>query len=173
MAATAKSLQSCLTLCDTIDGSPPGSPIPGILQARTLEWVDMTYQKMHNYGDSKKFRGFKGFREGRNKQVEHRGCLGGLNSSVCYSNGGSFFVETQRRRNASLMHRHTDNEVKISEVAQSWPTLCDPMDCSRPGSSIHGIFLGESTGVGCHCLRQPCTKNLNLYFAPYTIINLK
>ena len=38
-AAAAKSLQSCLTLCDTIDGSPPGSPVPGILQVRTLEWV--------------------------------------------------------------------------------------------------------------------------------------
>jgi len=38
-AATAKSLQSCPTLCDPIDGSPPGSAIPGILQARTLEWV--------------------------------------------------------------------------------------------------------------------------------------
>ena len=34
----AKSLESCLTLCDPVDGSPPGSPIPGILQARTLEW---------------------------------------------------------------------------------------------------------------------------------------
>ena len=38
-AAAAKSLQSCLTLCDPIDGSPPVSAIPGILQARTLEWV--------------------------------------------------------------------------------------------------------------------------------------
>ena len=38
-AAAAKSLQSCLTLCDPIDGSPPGSPVPGILQARTMEWV--------------------------------------------------------------------------------------------------------------------------------------
>ena len=38
-AAAAKSLQSCPTLCDPIDVSPPGSPIPGILQARTLEWV--------------------------------------------------------------------------------------------------------------------------------------
>ena len=38
-AAAAKSLQSCPTLCDPIDGSPPGSPIPGILQARTREWV--------------------------------------------------------------------------------------------------------------------------------------
>ena len=38
-AAAAKSLQLCLTLCDPLDGSPPRSPIPGILQARTLEWV--------------------------------------------------------------------------------------------------------------------------------------
>ena len=39
LSAAAKSLQSCPTLCDHIDGSPPGSPIPVILQARTLEWV--------------------------------------------------------------------------------------------------------------------------------------
>ena len=38
-AAVAKSLQSCLTLCNPTDGSPPGSPVPGILQARTLEWL--------------------------------------------------------------------------------------------------------------------------------------
>ena len=38
-AAAAESLQLCPTLCDPIDGSPPGSPVPGILQARTLEWV--------------------------------------------------------------------------------------------------------------------------------------
>ena len=42
-AAAAKSLQSCLTLCDPIDGSPSGSPIPGILQARTLEWVAIAF----------------------------------------------------------------------------------------------------------------------------------
>ena len=42
-AAAAKSLQSCPTLCDPIDGSPPGSPIPGILQARTLEWVGISF----------------------------------------------------------------------------------------------------------------------------------
>ena len=39
-----------------------------------------------------------------------------------------------------------------NEVAQSCPTLSDPMDCGLPGSSIHGIFQGKSTGVGCHCL---------------------
>ena len=42
-AAAAKSLQSCPTLCEPIDSSPPGSPIPGILQARTLEWVAISF----------------------------------------------------------------------------------------------------------------------------------
>ena len=42
-AAAAKSLQSCPTLCEPVDGSPPGSPVPGILQARTLEWVAISY----------------------------------------------------------------------------------------------------------------------------------
>ena len=42
-AAAAKSLQSCPTLCDPIDGSPPGSPVPGILQARTLEWAAISF----------------------------------------------------------------------------------------------------------------------------------
>ena len=41
--AVAKSLQSCLTLCEPIDGSPPGSPVPGILQARTVEWVAISF----------------------------------------------------------------------------------------------------------------------------------
>ena len=42
-AAAAKSLQSCPTLCDPIDGSPPGSPVPGILQARTLELIAISF----------------------------------------------------------------------------------------------------------------------------------
>ena len=42
-AAAAKSLQSCPTLCDPIDGSPPGSPVPGILHERTLEWVASSF----------------------------------------------------------------------------------------------------------------------------------
>ena len=44
-AAAAKLLQSCLSLCSTIDSSPPGSPIPGILQARRLEWVAISFSK--------------------------------------------------------------------------------------------------------------------------------
>ena len=48
-AAAAKSLQSCPTLCDPTDGSPPGSPIPVILQARTLEWVAISFSNAWNW----------------------------------------------------------------------------------------------------------------------------
>ena len=46
-AAAAKSLQSCPTLCDPIDGSPQGSPVPGILQARTLEWDAISVSRVN------------------------------------------------------------------------------------------------------------------------------
>ena len=52
-AAAAKSLQSCPTLCDPIDGSPPGSPVPGILQARTLEWVAIAFSENATWFDTK------------------------------------------------------------------------------------------------------------------------
>ena len=50
--AAAKSLQSCLTLCDPRDGSPPGSPVPGILQARTLEWVAISFSSAWKWKQS-------------------------------------------------------------------------------------------------------------------------
>ena len=48
-AAAAKSCQLCLTLCDPLDSSPPGSPVPGILQARTLEWVAISFSFYAEY----------------------------------------------------------------------------------------------------------------------------
>ena len=48
-AAVAKSLQSCLTLCNPVDGNPLGSPVPGILQARTLEWVAVSFSNLNIY----------------------------------------------------------------------------------------------------------------------------
>ena len=53
-----------------------------------------------------------------------------------------------------------------SEVAQSCPTLHDPMDCSLPGSSAHGIFPGKSTGVGCHCLLPSSAAAKSLQSCP-------
>ena len=52
-AAAAKLLQSCPTLCDPIDGSPPGFPIPGILQARILEWVAISFSNLDNIFQSR------------------------------------------------------------------------------------------------------------------------
>ena len=52
----AKSLHSCLTLCDPRDGSLPGSPVPGILQARTLDWVAISFSNMTNLGSILKSR---------------------------------------------------------------------------------------------------------------------
>ena len=51
-AAAAKSLQSCLTLCDPIDRSPRGCPVPGILQARTLEWVAISFSNARKWSES-------------------------------------------------------------------------------------------------------------------------
>ena len=78
-AAAAKSLQSCPTLCDPRDGSPPGSTVPGILQAKTLEWV-----------------------------------------AISFSNAWKWKVKVK-----SL------SRVRLSSV------VCDPMDCSLPGSAAH------------------------------------
>ena len=55
-AAAPKSLQLCLTLCNPIDGSPPGSPVPGILQARTLEWVAISFSNFHGGLRPKRFK---------------------------------------------------------------------------------------------------------------------
>ena len=55
--ATVNSLQSCPTLCNPVNGSPPGSPVPGILQARTLEWVAISLIKWVNILEKKKKEG--------------------------------------------------------------------------------------------------------------------
>ena len=57
-----------------------------------------------------------------------------------------------------------------SEVAQSCPTLSDPVDCSLPGSSVHGIFPSKSTGVGCHCLHKVIQRFTDHYNCIFKII---
>ena len=64
-AAAAKSLQWCPTLCDPVDDSPPGSPVPGILQARTLEWVAISFSN-----------------EGKESFLPSANCLRNMNSLV-------------------------------------------------------------------------------------------
>ena len=92
-----RSLQSCPTLCDPIDSSPPGSPVLGILQARTLEWVAISFSNIW--------------------------ALAKLYCNTAY--------------------------VQFSSVAQSCPTVCDPMNCSMPGLPVHHQ-LPEFTQTHAH-----------------------
>ena len=98
-----ESLQSCPTLCNTMDYSLPGSSVHGILQVRLPEWVAIPF-----------------FR-------------------VSFSHIMSFLV-TYNLLDLNCTLPDTRMKESESEVAQSCPTLCNPMDCSLSGSSIHGIF---------------------------------
>ena len=121
-SATAKSLQSCSTLCDPIDGSPPGSPVPGILQARTLEWVAISFSNACIH--SKSLQSCPTLWPHRQQPTKLR-CpwdSPGKNTGV----GCHILLQCMKVKSKS-------------EVAQLRPTLSDPMDYSLPGSSVHGI----------------------------------
>ena len=138
--AAAKSLQSCLTLCDPTEGSPPGSPVPGILQARTLEWAATSFSSAWEW-------------KVKVKSLS-RAQLLATPCTAAYQAPLSLGFSRQEHWSGLPLHclLQCIRVKSESEVAQSCPTLRDPMDCSPPGSSMHGIFPGKSTGVGCHCL---------------------
>ena len=100
-----KSAQSCLTLCDPVDCSPPGSSVHGILQARILEWVAISFSRVSSQPMDQ-------------TQVSHI-------AARCFNLWAT--------REALI-------RIAAAKSLQSCPTLCDPMDCSLPGSSVHGIF---------------------------------
>ena len=72
VSAAAKSLQSCPTLCDPIDGSPPGSTIPGIFQARVLEWVAIAFSAVEGEGDLNQRQGIERVRAGNSSVLMQR-----------------------------------------------------------------------------------------------------
>ena len=108
----AKSLWSCLTLCNPMDCSPLGSSVHGILQVRILEQVAVSFSR----GSS------------RPRDQTHISCIG---RQVLYHLSHLNWKEIQERGDI-CMH--------ACSITQSCPTLCNTMDCSLLGSSIHGIF---------------------------------
>ena len=116
--------QSCLTLCNPIDGSPPGSPIPGILQARTLEWVAISF--------SNACMKVKSESESENEVVSDPQQPHGLQPTRLLLPwefpGKSTGVGCQRLLRKSL---------------ELCPNLCSPMDHSLPDSSFHGILQAK------------------------------
>ena len=161
-AAAAALLQSCPTLCDPIDSSPPGSAVPGILQARTLEWVAISFcnawkwkvkvkslscvqllatpwTAAHQAPPSMDF-------PGRSTGV---GCHCLL---CCFDYLKKMWPEACRNftlhfRNFTLhfLWEQWFSEVKVAQLCQ---TLSNPMDCSLPGSFIHGIFQARALEWG-------------------------
>ena len=131
MTAIAKSLQSCPTLCDSIDGSPPGSAIPGILQARTLEWIAISFSSAWKW-------------KVKVKSLSHVWLSATPWTAACQAPLSMGFSRQEYwsgmpSPSPPMQSTPVQSLVKV-KVAQSCPALCDPMDCSLPGSSIHGIF---------------------------------
>ena len=121
-AAAAKSLQSCPTLCNPRDGSPQGSPVPGILQARILEWVAIPFSNAWKWSrsvvsDSHRPHGLQPTR-----LLCPWDFPGKSNGVGCHFLLQCMKVKSERK------------------VAQSCPTSSDPKDCSLLGSSTHAIF---------------------------------
>ena len=125
-AAAAKLHQSCPILCDPIDGSPPGSPVPGILQAGTLEWVAICFSNAWKW--KVKVKSFsRVWLLATPWTAAHQAPPSMGFSRQEYCSGLPFPLQCMKVKSES-------------EVAQSCPTLSDLMDCSLTGSSVRGIF---------------------------------
>ena len=122
-AAAAKSLQSCLTQCDPIDGSPPGSPVPGILQARTLEWVAISFSNAWKW----------------KVKVKLLSCVQLLATpwTAAYQAPPSMGFSRQEYWSTVPLPSPVHHSVQFSSVTQSCPTLCNPMNRSMPGLPVH------------------------------------
>ena len=148
LAAAAKSLQSCLTLCDPIDGSPPGSPIPGICQARTLEWVAISFSSAWKW--KVKVNSFS--------RVQLLATLWTAAYQAPLSMGFSrqeywSGVPLPSLTDGQEVHEKIFNipsySVQFSSVTQSCLTLCDPINRSTPGLPVHHQ-LPEFTQIHVH-----------------------
>ena len=125
-AASAKLLQSCPTLCDPIDGSPPGSPVPGIFQARILEWAAISFCN-----------GWK-----------WKWSCSALSDSIdpmdCSPPGSSIHGIFQARVLEWGAIAFSPPFSATAKSLQSCPTLCDPIDGLPPGSAVSGILQART-----------------------------
>ena len=144
-AAAAKSLQSCLTLGDPIDSSPPGSPVLGILQAGTLEWVAISFSNAWNW------------------KVKVKSCPTVSDPMDCSHGIPSMGFSRQEYRSGvplpssmlkpsmrDFKHELTSMGSTVLELVLSHVQLF----VSPPGSSVHGDSLGKNTRVSWHALLQ-------------------
>ena len=137
-AAAAKSLQSCLTLCNPTDGSPSSSPVPGILQARTLEWVAISFSNAWK-------------RKVKVKSLSHARLLATPWTAAYQAPPSLGFSRQEHWSGLPFPSPMCESEKwKRSRSVMSnssWPHGLQTTRLLRPWD-----FPGKSTGVGCHCL---------------------
>ena len=144
----AKSLQSCLILCNPMDGSSPGSSLHGILQARTLEWVAISFSIVWKW--KVKVKSESEVAQSCPTLLDPMDCSPPASSSVGFSRQ-EYWSGLPLPSPGKLPQERTisDNDnfsvsVQFSSVTQSYLTLCDPMNCSTWGLPVHHQLL-EST----------------------------
>ena len=147
-AAAAKSLQSCPTLCDPIDRSPPGSPVPGILQARTLEWVAISFSNEWKWRVK-----VKSLSRVRLLVTPWTGAYQAP-PSVGFSrqefwSGVPLPSPKSINKYCQFYFQKTESEkiwklLAAAKSLQSCPTLCDPIDGSPPGPTVPGILQART-----------------------------
>ena len=129
-AAAANLLQSCPTLCDPIDGSPPGSPVPGILQARTPEWVAISFSSTWKWKIN----------------VKSLSCARLLETSwtAAYQAPLSMGFSRQEYWSGVPLPSPIWATAAAANLLQSCPILCNPIDGSLPGFPIPGILQART-----------------------------
>ena len=157
LAASAKSLQLCQTLCDPIDSSPPGSPVPGILQARTLEWVAISFSNAWKWKVKVK--------------LLSRVQLFATPWTAAYKAPLSMGFSRQEHWSGlpfpSPMHEREKWKWSRSVVSNSSrPRGLQPTRLLCPWD-----FPGKSTGVGCHCLLRSKAQQSSCIYANPTLPN--
>ena len=143
--SAAKSLQSCPTLCDPIDGSPPGSSVPGVLQARTLVWVAISFSNAWKWKVKVKSPSRVRLFETPWTAASQASLSMGFSRQEYWSGvplpSPLFYLKLIKRIFFSVLCKIPQIwphlSVQFSSVAQSCLTLCDPMDCSMPGFPVH------------------------------------
>ena len=163
-ATAARSLQSCPTLCNPIDGSPPGSLVPGILQARTLEWGTISFSSAWKW--KVKVKSLSRVRLQRPHGLQPTrllhpwdfpgkstgvGCHCLLRKLILQTNkekflpripwGQSILVDTTLY---IVLYPPTASTLLTAKSLQSCPTLCNPIDGSPPGSLVPGILQART-----------------------------
>ena len=131
-------VQLCPTLCDPIDSSPPGSPVPGILQARTLEWVANSFSKANPRINQNRILFIISFVHLRERLTRWTWVEWAPGVGDGGRPGVLWFMGSWRVRHDWVTELNW-TELKVL-VTQSYLTFCDPVDCSLSGSSVLGIL---------------------------------